>query len=222
MGHNLAAPGLLPAVFCLLSLVGCRSEGMDPDGGTSSTDGPRCPPLPDLMPPPAKCAAAEGLLGNNIVCVDFKDIASPPSIPDWDFATRCSNGWVTTGNPITLQVKQYSMFTGDCGVLLPRIDLDSLGYSKVILSVVHRLDIDPGGATLNQIAQIFLDSKSTSRLLVQTNDSNLPQQTIIRINKADLPTKIAGSYRFLLNLYTATGAGRGGWQIASIAVNGIQ
>jgi hypothetical protein len=116
----------LLALLCVLSLAGCPIEVIEPDGGTSSTDGPKCPPLPDLMPQPPKCAAAEGLPGSNIVCVDFKDIASPPSITGWDFVTRCANGWVTAGNPITLQLKQYSMFSGDCGVLLPSIDLDSM------------------------------------------------------------------------------------------------
>jgi hypothetical protein len=212
----------LLALLCVLSLAGCPIEVIEPDGGTPPTDGPNCPSLPDLMPQPPKCAAAEGLPGNNIVCVDFKDVASPPSIAGWDFVSNCPNGWETAGNPVVLQVANHSSFTGNCGVLLPSTDPASLGYSKLVLSVIHHVDIDPGGATLNQIAQIFFDSKSVTRLLLQTNDSNLPQQTTITIKKADLPAKIAGSYRFLLNLYTATSSSRSGWQISSIAVNGVQ
>ncbi|HMU40131.1 MAG TPA: hypothetical protein PKE31_14075, partial [Pseudomonadota bacterium] len=33
--------------------------------------GPACPAMPDLAPAPPRCAAAKGLTGESLLCVDF-------------------------------------------------------------------------------------------------------------------------------------------------------
>ena len=60
-----------------------------------------CPSGPDMATPRPKCAAANGLAGDNLICVDFTSLAAqalnntgslPAVLKNWDFASICSTG----------------------------------------------------------------------------------------------------------------------------------
>ena len=82
-------------VRCSLVLLGLMSCGgpeiFTPDGfmyGCTTPDGGPIPP--DMLTPAPKCAAAKGLAGDNLLCVDFKDVQMPSSLGGWDFS--CTGG----------------------------------------------------------------------------------------------------------------------------------
>ncbi|MBL9004552.1 MAG: hypothetical protein JNJ46_09910, partial [Myxococcales bacterium] len=73
----------IAAFVCLMS--GCEQWVPLFDlGGTGGDLG--CPPPPDLATPAAKCAAAKGLSGDNLLCVDFKDVQNLTSLTGWNFS----------------------------------------------------------------------------------------------------------------------------------------
>lgn len=69
--------------------------------------------MPDLAPPQPKCAAAKGLTGDAIVCVDFDKLSglSDQTVKDWNFTPGggCP-GWEIVGGK--LQVKNFGAFVG--------------------------------------------------------------------------------------------------------------
>ena len=74
------------------SLIGCRSFQditLIDDGGTTCPSIDANPPA-DMATPPPKCAAAKGLAGDNLLCVDFKDVQTLSSLGGWDF--NCNGG----------------------------------------------------------------------------------------------------------------------------------
>lgn len=128
--------------------------------------------------------------------------------------------WEIAGG--VLQVKNFKMLTGDCGLFLPPINLNDAKYSKyqsLTLSLRQRVDVDPGSM---QQAGIFLDTADLAHQLNTTTDRNLPQQFVLTLDKTDLPAMNPGGYRYLLRLHAPATAGgtRQGWQISSVAVLG--
>ena len=178
---------------------------------------------PDLTPSPPPCAAAKGLAGDNLVCADFNQIPSVPDaqrLPGWDFI--CPNGvsWTTSGG--MLQINNFGSFKDDCTVKLPSLSLsdpDKAKYKSFSLSLIHRIDLnDP-----EQKAFIFLtDSSDQTRLLYFATGKKIParQQTTISLDRADLPALLT-SIQWQLRITSNGNWGRQGWQIESIAVNGV-
>ncbi len=207
-----------------LSLTGCPeayfTEGYD--HGCPSLD--LTAPAVDMAVAPPKCAAAKGLAGDNLLCVDFDKVTqlSDPALAGWNFtaSTPCP-GWQISGG--ALQVQNFGTFMGSCGLTLPPIDLkqaDKQQYQKVTLSLLHRVDMsDP-----DQQAQVFLDVDSAARLAHQmTGRTGFPTllTTTVTISKADLPSALMSVYKFFLKASALNVVGgRQGWQIQSIAVNG--
>ena len=78
------------------------SEEWKPDLGGKPAD------LSVVGPP--KCAAAKGLSGDAIVCVDFDKLngLTDPALTGWDFTTNCGAGWQIAGGK--LQVKNFGSF----------------------------------------------------------------------------------------------------------------
>ena len=180
---------------------------------------------PDLTPSPPPCAAAKGLAGDNLVCADFNQIPSLPDaqrLPGWDFV--CPNGvsWTTSGG--MLQINNFGSFSKECSATLPSLSLsdpDKAKYKSFSLSLIHRIDLnDP-----EQRAFIFLtDSSDQTRLLYFATGKKLParQQTTISLDRADLPAMLTSiQWQLKISSPAASGALRQGWQIESIAVNGV-
>lgn len=195
------------------------------DGGDCTTDGGDMTiPLPDLSLPAAKCAAAKGLSGDNLLCVDFDKVTqlTDAALAGWKFdvATPCP-GWQINGG--VLQIQNFGSFVGSCGLTLPSIDLkqaDKQKYQRVTLAIVHKVDM----SDIDQQAQIFIDLDSPARLIHQTTAKpgiSTLTTTVLTINKADLPMSLMSVYKFFLKAGSLSAVGgRQGWQIQSIAVMG--
>ena len=178
---------------------------------------------PDLTPSPPPCAAAKGLAGDNLVCADFNQIPSLPDaqrLPGWNFVCLGGASWTTSGG--MLQINNFGSFSKECSATLPSLSLsdpDKAKYKSFSLSLIHRIDLnDP-----EQKAFIFLtDSSDQTRLLYFATGKKLParQQTTITLDRADLPAMLT-SIQWQLKISSALTVPRQGWQIESIAVNGV-
>ncbi len=194
------------------------SEEWKPDLGTS---------LPDLaMPPPAKCAAAKGLTGDALICVDFPAIPGqslgstlPPSLAGWTFGKDAMNNdcWqIASGK---LQVKNFGAFVGTCSFTMPLTDLASPAnqkYQSVTLAVVQTIDLNPA----KQGASAYLGVRLPSQQIWYTTGTNPKTVTSLQIAKAALPNGGTSSYQPLFELTSGLAGGATGWQIESIAVMG--
>ena len=129
---------LIAMVFLVVG--GCDRASWMEDGGACPI-----PPVadaagvPDMATPAPKCAAAKGLAGDNLLCVDFKDVQQLTSLTGWNFFCGGLNSWTSSGG--FLQVNNFSTFQDECTAKLPAINLndaDKLKYKSVALSLVHR------------------------------------------------------------------------------------
>lgn len=208
----------------VLPLLACETYTFLDDGGTCGSC--KCPDAPDLsMPAPvAKCAAAKGLSGDNLLCVDFDKVTAltDAALAGWNFNANMADCWQLSGG--VLSVKNFATFTGNCGFTLPSLDLkqtDKQKYQRVTLALVHRVDMsDP-----DQNAQIFLDLDLATRLIHQsTAKPGIPTltTTTLTVARQDLPMTLNSVYKFFLKASSGTVGGRQGWQIQSIAVNAAQ
>ena len=197
-------------------LGGCGGgEVMSPSGG-----GPACPALPDLAPAPPRCAAAKGLTGESLLCVDFKDVRDLSSLPNWNFF--CGGAFTWTTGPSGLQVKDFATFDKECTVILPAQNLndpDKQNYRSVTVSLVQRIDLsDP-----EQKADLYLNTASdpTRMLWSATGKKNPSRQvTTMTFERSELPTAINQSPQWILRVSSTGFYSRQGWQIESIAVMG--
>ena len=210
-----------PCRFAIVSLLfGAACLDMP----AATPDAVSCPPPPDLAQPLPKCAAAKGLAGDNLVCADFNQI---PSLPDaqrllgWNLYCESPDSWGVTNG--MLQVNNFAMFKGNCQIGLPEINLadaDKSKYKALSFSIIHHIDlIEP-----EQRLLFYLNSTSDQTLLMYSaTGKKLPnkQQTTITVDTADLPALIHNTPRWRLMLAASGNGGRQGWQIESIAVNGV-
>jgi hypothetical protein len=213
---------MLRATAVAVMLCGCEqarmsSEGVD--GGPEMT----CPSPPDLATPASKCAAAKGLAGDNLLCVDFKDVQALTSLSGWDFVCSGGASWVSRGG--SLQVNNFGSFDKECIATLPKVNLsdaDKQQYQSLTLSLVQRIDL----ADQLQNVRVFLnDSGDQTRLMYFATGQKKPskQVTTITLDKQDLPAMVNNAPQWVLRLYStvATAGGFVGWQIESIAINGV-
>lgn len=216
---------IFSVLLTVLALSGCglfhdieispRSE--------QATDGGKCPGTPDLASPAAKCAAAKGLEGENLLCVDFSALPNqvlgspPPSqLNGWDFNSPPNCWEIANGK---LQVKNFSTFMSSCGFLLPALSpSDYQKYNSFTLAVVQKIHLE---STLQQ-AQVMLGGDDDQRRLLDWMTGKQPRkQWTQTIAKADLPPLAAGMFQPLFKLTSnIMGGGFQGWQIESIAVMG--
>lgn len=207
------------------ALAGCITAVDKPiDLGALCAGDLRSSTTVDMPAVQAKCAAATGLAGTNLLCVDFDKVTqlADPALAGWKFdaATPCP-GWQISGG--YLQVQNFGSFVGSCGLTLPPIDFKvsgNLSFQRATLAIVHRVDMsDP-----DQQAQVFVDLDSPARLIHQTTSKpgiSTLTTTILTVNKADLPMTLMSVYKFFLKAGSLTAiGGRQGWQIQSIAVMG--
>lgn len=192
------------------------SEEWKPDlGGT----------LPDLSVVGPKCAAAKGLSGDAIVCVDFDKVSglSDQALTGWDFTTNCGAGWQIAGGK--LQVKNFGGFVGTCSFMMPLVDLGALGnqkYSSVTLAVVQRVDLNQN-ASPPQTAKLLLGLDVATREFSTVTGSSPAQQNVHVLSRTVIQTMTGGTNfqpLFKLTSGAAAGSSFSGWQIESIAVMG--
>lgn len=173
----------------------------------------------DLSARSDTCAAAKGLTGDNLACVDFNqvtDLASDPKLTGWKFdATGC---WEIAAGK--LQVKSFKDFMGTCGLTLPPqnlADADKLKYQSFTLSVIHTLDLNKQ----RQQAAIYLGVALDTQQMWLGTGTNPRQVSTVTVAKAALPNGGNNIYQPLFNLTSSAQVGNvnQGWQIESIAVN---
>ena len=212
------------SLLCLMLFSACRTEVTEvTDALCGNRDqGVDAAAPPDLVTPAAKCLAAKGLSGDNLVCVDF---AKVPSLTDqaltgWDFVCLGGgNSWELAAGK--LQVKNFGTFANTCSFTMPAVNLndaDKQKYNTYILSVVHRVSISEADA---QKIQVMLGSDDPQkRLMTQWTGKQPSQQTTIAISKADLLMQ-ASNFQplFKFSAIATAGGSFSGWQIDSIAVN---
>lgn len=205
--------------------IGCKYNDIEllGDGGGTCT---KCPALPDLAPPSPKCAAAKGLSGDNLICIDFMSIPDqilpdPPtagSLSGWSFNTPPNCWQIMSGK---LQVMDFKNFMGSCGFLMKALlPSDYQKYNSFTLAIVQTLDFNE----TQQRAQIMLGQDDPpTRLIDQATGKQPRQQRTYQIAKAALPNGGNG-YQPLFKITSTVGPGGGytGWLIESIAVNGVQ
>jgi len=209
-------------VFPLLLLAGCpyAVPRDDVDLSCPSTDGK--PATADMAVAPPKCAAAKGLAGDNLLCVDFDKVTqlSDPALAGWNFNANMANCWQISGG--YLQVQSFGTFMGNCGLTLPPIDFKvapNTNYQRATIALIHKVDM----SETDQAAQVYVDLDIASRLVHQTTarpGMATLTSTTLTVNKADLPMALMSVYKFLLKVSSGGVSGRPGWQIQSIAVNG--
>ena len=183
-----------------------------------------CPSV-DLAPPAPKCAAAKGLTGDTLLCVDFKDLATqvlgatnPAPIDAWNFDKADKGCWEINGGK--LQVKGFSAFQSSCMFTMPAVlAADFQKYGSFTLSVLQRVDLN----SLQQKAQVMLGGDDDQQRLLDWLTGKQPRkQWVQTITKSDLPALSASSLQpwFKLNSAVSAGGTATGWQIESIAVMG--
>ena len=181
---------------------------------------------PDLATPQPKCAAAKGLTGDTLVCVDFDKISglSDQAVKDWNFTPGggCPGWEIASGK---LQVKNFGTFVGTCSFTMPLTDLASAAnqkYQSVTLAVVQKVEINTVPiVNKNQTTQVFLGLAMPTLQLSSYTGSNPRQQTTHAITRTELLTvRGDASFQPLFQLSSAAAFSGSGWQIESIAVMG--
>ena len=217
----------LVLVLCLGFAMGCEEETFTPSPEFLAkncpqfmSDMPTCG-VPDLATSPPKCAAAKGLTGDAIVCVDFDKLSglSDQTVKDWNFTPGggCPGWEIATGK---LQVKNFGGFVGTCSFTMPLTDLAAAAnqkYQSVTLAVVQRVDLNP----VSQKAQMMLGlDDPTTRLIDETRGTQPTQQRVYAVQKVALPNGGGAAYQPLFKLTSGALYAGVGWQIESIAVMG--
>ena len=181
-----------------------------------------CPSV-DLAPPAPPCAAAKGLSGDALLCVDFNKLSglTDQALMGWDFKTNCGAGWEINGGK--LQVKNFGSFVGTCSFSMPLTDLSSsanLKFQSVTLAVVQRVDVNEA-TSKQQTTQIYLGVAVPANRLSFASGSNPRQTNSFAVSRTDLVT-LRGDAAFqpLFQLASASAFLGQGWQIESIAVMG--
>jgi len=213
---------LFSLVLVLASLPGCLAiNTQSPSDGGEGCPGSDAGPPPDLATPAPKCAAARGLAGDNLLCVDFNAVSglSDPKLRDWNF--NCTMGlWVIQDGK--LQVNNFSTFMSTCTFQVPAVSAaDYAKYNRFTLSVVQRVDLNE----LSQKAQILLGADDPpTRLLLQLTGKQPRQRNVYEVQKGDLPLPAMGGFQPLFKISSTVQAGtaNAGWQIESIAIQGVQ
>ena len=118
-------------------------------------------------------------------------------------------------------MNNFSTFTSTCSATLPALSSgDYQKYSTFTLAVIQRADLNE----TQQKAQIMLGADDPAkRLLAHMTGAQPRQYNVYRIAKVDLPVTAMGSFQPLLKISSgvAVGGTAQGWQIESIAIQGM-
>ena len=164
------------------------------------------------------CAAAKGLPGEPLLCLDFKDVSSTSMLQGWAF-NLCTVGWTIAGGK--LQVNNFKDFSSTCSFSLPPLPTpDFQKFSAFSLAVLHKVDLNSN----QQKAQIMLGGIDEQKRLLDWKTGPQPRLTnVYSIAKADLPLVAQSGFQpfFLLSSGAMVGTAYAGWQIESIAILGL-
>ena len=206
-----------------LPLLGCMELRHTDDAGTTCTPQDQSTTPADLSPAAPKCAAAKGLPGDNVLCVDFDKVSqlTDPALAGWNFNAPTSAGcmgWQISGGK--LQVKMYSALNTYCGITMPAFDLklpSNQNYLNAVISILHTVDVVEG----QQQAKIYAGAVGAGRQLVSLTGKNSRSTNILSISKSDIPTIVNNVFQPVLLLDSGVMAGgtAQGWNIESIAIN---
>lgn len=208
--------------ICLGAVPGCgafHDIELYPLNGPSG-DGGACPYTPDMtVVPAAKCAAAKGLGGDTLLCVDMAQVSSVDALRamNWIVAKDSMNNECWEIMSGTLQVKNFSNFTDDCLFKLPALIASS--HVTFTLSVVQTVTVNK----MKQSASIYLGAAQDTQQLVSSTGTNPKQRSIYEVATVALPNGGSGMYQPLFKLASGgiqAGSLYQGWQIESVAVMG--
>jgi hypothetical protein len=180
-------------------------------------DGGTCPRSPDMTVPVAKCAAAKGLGGDTLLCVDMAQVPSVDGLRamNWIVAkdSMSNECWEIMGGK--LQIKNFSSFADNCLFKLPTLNQN---YSSFTLAVVHTVDLN----SVKQKAQVMLGGDDEQLRLLDWMTGTQPRKKWVQtVAKDDLPAAAGGMFQPLFKLSSgAPSSPYLGWQIESIAVMG--
>jgi hypothetical protein len=214
----------------LFALAGCADHDLAvrvtvTDGGQIIVSG-SCDASspPDLKPPAAACAAAQGLTGDTLACIDWNTLTDqtltnppPAALPGWLFGkdSNLNDCWEIRGGK--LQIKNFPAFVSNCFVKMPALtSTDYAKYSSFTISLLHAIDINKQ----KQSATIYLNQIFDTQQLWSETGTNPRQTTTIKIDKAALPNGGTSTYQPVFQLSSGQIYGSNGWQIESIAIQG--
>ena len=204
-------------LYSLPLLFACSSNPPASDS-PSPSDASSCPAPPDLASTSPMCAAAKGLPGEPLLCLDFKDVSSTSMLQGWDF-NLCTVGWTIAGGK--LQVNNFKDFADVCSFRLPPLPpADFQKFSAFSLAVLHKVDLNSN----QQKALIMLGGDDEQKRLLDWKTGPQPRLTnVYSIAKADLPLVAQSAFQpvFKLSSGIASGLAFAGWQIESIAILGL-
>ena len=219
------------SIFCLSGVVGCDQQpyAQIPTDYCALVDMKVTPPADMTVVPP--CAAAIGLRGDNLVCVDFSSILDQPldnsaqlpsQLSGWDFVTKCGGKyWEISANK--LQIKNFSTFGDTCGFLIKQIDLNDVQkqkYRSITLSIIQKVDLDLGTTFPNQLEQVYNGTAIPAFLLAQSSGTLPMQQATWTFDKETLPAAMKYVVKYLVQVQSGTANNtKQGLQISSIAIN---
>ena len=174
------------------------------------------------MPAPARCLAGQFLPGEPVVCEDFTNKQTAPSIDalegkGWDFFGK-KDCWQTSNG--FLEVKSFQTFASDCKFAPKTLDFrtEFQKYQRVTLSIVHRVDL----SNPEHQARLFIkdDTDNANQLYYNTNRlTALRQQTSFTIQRNDpLNPNLNDVFKFVMKINSTMAQNRQGWQFESIAV----
>lgn len=204
-----------------LTSVGCwQIKDIDDAGQKCPASDLSASPV-DMAAAAPKCAAAKGLPGDNVLCVDFDKITqlSDPALAGWNFSTSMTGncaGWQISGGK--LQVNMFSSLVGSCGITMPAFDLKvpaNQKYVSATFSIVHTVDLVEG----QQQAQVYLGQDVAGRQIGYLTGKNPRQHMVLTVAKDDFPAGINNVFAPITKLTTTIAGGALGWRIESIAIN---
>jgi hypothetical protein len=180
----------------------------------------------DMAVAPPKCAAAAGLAGINLACVDFSTIpdqtlTSPPpqALTGWSFGKDSMNRDCWEIKAGKLEVLSFSRFADTCSFKMPALSAaDYQKYNSFTLSVVQSVNLD---ATMQKAEVLMGLADPLARLVDWTTGKQPRQQRVYAIDKAALPNGGSGAYQPLFQIISGCTSCAQGWQIESIAINGL-
>lgn len=195
----------------VITLFDMAKSCSNQDGGTM-TD----------MPAPARCLAGQFLPGEPVVCEDFTNKQTAPSIDalatkGWDFLGN-PNCWQTSNG--FLEVKSFQSFVGNCSFAPKTLDFQTefQKYQRVTLSLVHRVDLS---APEHQ-ARIYVkdDGDNANQLYFNTNRLTAQRQQMSFTLQRNDPTNpnLTDVFKFVMKLNSTMAQNRQGWQFESIAI----
>lgn len=194
---------------------------------------PDMAPAADLAPARPSCPAAEGVVGDVLMCADFSKIRSfdDPQLSNWDFnAAKTGNCWQLKNGFLTNIESSAILFL--CAVSLPELILNDpkiAKYRSVKLVMKYSLDIAPDA---QQLFRVFLvkpdNSHYTTGYEILTHPrfsdarlSELQWHNTISMERSAIPAALNGVFKPVIDSVTGYNQSHVlGWQFSSIALMG--